>query len=108
MLALLVQVVHVSIYAFMALAPVGALLLQTEWVCLIHVACALSILIHWWVNDDACVLTELECKLTKREKKDSVTHQLLLPLLGGEGWLLPLLAAWTVVSAVVAAQWWRR
>lgn len=76
MLSVLVRMVHILIIIFMVLAP----FFDEPAVLILHVASGLSLLLHWYLNNDACCLTMLESYLRGISVEKSVSGQFIQPL----------------------------
>lgn len=74
---LLVGVVHLCIYALMLLLP-----LAPCWIAwAVHVLLSLSLLVHWKLNNDICILTIVECLIRGVPPQRTLARWLLDPLL---------------------------
>ena len=47
----------------------------------VHVTLCLSIMVHWLLNDNDCVLTQLESRLRHVDRNETLLHKLLAPIL---------------------------
>ena len=68
---------HVLIYLFMILANFSSNL-SIIWT---HIILSLTLLLHWATNDNKCFLTEIECYVLDINDDQTMTKQLLEPLL---------------------------
>lgn len=68
---------HVLIYLFMLWGIISSNL-SIIWT---HVIMSFTLLIHWAMNDNKCILTELECYMMETIEEETMTRQLLDPLL---------------------------
>ena len=94
-LGYLVGLTHILIYVFMTFAIFS----NNPKVLIIHVCMSLSLLMHWALNDDTCVLTEIECRVRGIKSSQTLTHAMLGPLLQTDG----VVAGLTVVLLIISA-----
>ena len=76
MLGWIVRIVHILIIIFMIVAP----FLEEPVLLVLHVAGGLTLLLHWYLNNDACCLTTLESYLRGISVENSVSGQFIQPL----------------------------
>ncbi len=75
--ASLIRVIHVVVVLFIGLTPFHY---NAAWpTLLMHVTSSLSLLVHWYFNDDSCFLTLLETKMRGVDVTESFIHQLVSP-----------------------------
>jgi predicted neutral ceramidase superfamily lipid hydrolase len=75
-LANLISIFHVFVILFILIIPfsnIPALLI-------IHIMFAITLLVHWYANNNACSLTFLEAKLRGLEVDKSFTYQFIAPM----------------------------
>jgi uncharacterized protein YhhL (DUF1145 family) len=75
-LPILVRIVHILIIIFMVVAP----FLDDPLLLFLHVAGGLTLLLHWYLNNDACCLTILESYLRGVDVDKSISGQFIRPL----------------------------
>ena len=68
---------HVLIYLFMIWGMISSDL-SIIWT---HIIMSFTLLLHWVMNDNKCILTELECYMMETTDDKTMTRQLLDPLL---------------------------
>ena len=73
----IIGMIHVLIYLFMILGMISSDL-SIIWT---HIIMSFTILLHWTMNDNKCILTELECYMMETTEEQTMTRQLLDPLL---------------------------
>lgn len=72
------NLLHVFLVVFVVVTP---LLKQSAWsILVIHFTTCLSLLVHWYFNDDTCFLTLLEAKIRGIPAKNSFMHTLVSPV----------------------------
>jgi hypothetical protein len=74
--ALIVRAVHVGVIAFVLLAPFSS----DPSVVRAHVWLVPFLWVHWLLNNDACALTVLECKLRGVPTEASFVHSVVSPV----------------------------
>jgi hypothetical protein len=72
-----VRVVHALVVLFVVATP---LLASDRMVLLFHALVCVSLMLHWRLNDDTCVLTLLECRLRGVDRKESFMQRLVSPI----------------------------
>lgn len=75
-LANIIWLFHLFVVIFILLAPftnIPALLI-------LHVSFSLSLLVHWFGNNNVCSLSYMESKLRGLDHTESFTHQFIAPL----------------------------
>ena len=73
----IVGIIHVLIYLFMIFGLLSSNL-SIIWT---HIIMSFTLLLHWVMNDNKCILTELECYVMETTEDKTMTRQLLDPLL---------------------------
>lgn len=68
---------HLAIYAFI----LGGPFYNDGRVILIHMFACISLMLHWLLNDNTCVLTHLESVLRQCDHSETLTHILFAPVL---------------------------
>lgn len=68
---------HVLMYVFMFLGMFSSNV-SIIWT---HIILSCTIILHWMTNDNRCILTEVECYIMDTKVENTLTRQLLEPLL---------------------------
>ena len=77
-LANLVRLIHIFVIAFVILTP---FIPKMHWCVLtIHIVGCISLLFHWYLQEDACILTIIECSLRGVPITDSFMYSLVNPV----------------------------
>ena len=103
-IGIFVGVVHVCLYAFMAVALFSrdALIVWT------HMILSAAMLVHWATNDDRCILTEIECRLRRVSAEQSLTRRLLAPILSVDTAVAPVTVLALILSSARLFMSWSR
>ena len=73
-----IKIIHVGVVLFIVVVP---FLKKIQWtVALLHVTSVVSLLVHWYVDEDTCFLTLLESMLLGIDTKTSFMHRLVSPI----------------------------
>ena len=86
--------VHACIYLYMCLAPISS----NYYVLWFHIVLCLSLLGHWAMNDNKCILSQAESMLTGKPYTETWLYKLVKPVLQSSG----SIAAVTVVLLLVS------
>jgi len=74
----IVRLTHFGLVLFMIVTP---FIPNVHWTILsIHVTFAASLMFHWYLNEDACFLTLLECSLRGIPMRNSFMHSIVNPV----------------------------
>ena len=74
----LIRILHVLFILFMLITPFVP---NISWfLVLLHATTALSLLIHWYFNNDTCFLTLVEQKIRGVANTESFMHSLVSPV----------------------------
>lgn len=77
-LANLVRLIHFLVVIFMVAVP---FISNVHWTLLaIHVVAAVSLMFHWYLREDACILTIVESALRGVRPDKSFMHSIVSPL----------------------------
>ncbi len=76
LLADIIYVFHIFIILFVILAPFS----NYSPILLLHVTGCISLLIHWYANNNMCSLTLIESKLRGIEEYESFSHKFIAPI----------------------------
>jgi len=76
LLANLISLFHVIIVLFVLIAPFTG----NPALMILHIVFSVSLLVHWWANNNLCSLTLLEAKLRGLDHTESFTHQFIGPV----------------------------
>tara|TARA_B100002051_G_C16327978_1_gene435506 strand:- start:194 stop:520 length:327 start_codon:yes stop_codon:yes gene_type:complete len=93
-LGLLIGAFHILIYVFLAVVP----FLRDKSLLPLHLVTCASVLIHWLLNDNSCVLTQVECLLRDVKREETLSYQLLAPILNSDEQLVAVTVALFVIS----------
>lgn len=77
LLANFINVFHILIILFVVSTP---FITDITYYLILHVALCVSLLVHWWANNNICGLSVVEAKLRGIEYSDSFTHQFVAPM----------------------------
>lgn len=75
-LANMVRVFHTIVVIFILLAPFS----NNPSFLILHITFSISLLAHWYANNNECSLTYIESKLRGLDRTKSFTHQFIAPL----------------------------
>ena len=105
---------HMLIYLFMILGVFSSNL-GIIWT---HMIFSISLLMHWIMNNNKCMLTELECYTLNIPEDKTVTRQILSPILDQAselivvltlfGLTLSLFKLWILLGQTHIVQWYRQ
>ena len=73
----IVGIVHVIIYLFLFFGMFSSNL-SIIWT---HLIMTFTVLVHWALNDNKCIFTEIECAIFDIDEEFTLTNRLLEPLL---------------------------
>ena len=73
----IIGIFHVLIYAFM----IFGLFSSYSSIIWTHIIMSFALLLHWITNDNKCILTEMECYIMDTTEDETLTRQLLEPLI---------------------------
>jgi uncharacterized protein YhhL (DUF1145 family) len=76
LLPAIVRIVHILIIIFMIVVP----FMDDPLLLFLHVAGGLTLLLHWYLNNDACCLTIFESYLRGVDVDKSISGQFIRPL----------------------------
>ena len=76
MLACLVRLLHLYIVCFMIVVPFQ----DAVNLMILHVVSGLSILTHWWANDNTCFLSLVESRLRGIRESKGFIHSIVAPV----------------------------
>ena len=76
MLAILVRFIHIILIMFMVLAPFS----NNFQIFLLHVMSSVTIFTHWYFNNDACFLTQVEAYLLKKSPENTFISSIVSPV----------------------------
>ena len=72
-----IMLFHICVILFIILAP---FVTNIPSILLLHICACITLLVHWWANNDICSLTIIEGMLRGVDRKESFTHQFIGPL----------------------------
>jgi hypothetical protein len=73
-----VQFLHILLVVFVVVIPFWK---KASWtVLLLHSVTCLSLVLHWWANEDTCFLTLIESSLRGISRSRSFIHSIVSPL----------------------------
>lgn len=73
----IIRFLHLCLILFVVLTP----FLKTPWtIAVLHATTIISLLAHWYVDQDTCALTLLESLITGEPHNTSFMHQLVSPI----------------------------
>ena len=75
-LAEFVRIFHIFIIIFVLIAPISCI----PSILILHISFCISLLIHWYCNQDICSLSVIESKLRGIDYTESFTHQFISPV----------------------------
>jgi hypothetical protein len=78
MLGYIINLFHILVILFVLLAPF--IFRNSPLVLILHVVFGLSLLIHWYANDDTCCLTEFETYLSGGDKVETFSYKFISPM----------------------------
>jgi uncharacterized protein involved in cysteine biosynthesis len=78
MLSYIINVFHLIVILFILLGPF--IYKNSPLVLVLHIVSSISLLIHWYYNDDTCCLTELETYLSGGDKVDTFSYKFISPI----------------------------
>ena len=76
LLANLISLFHTIVVLFMLIAPFTG----KPALMILHIVFGLSLLVHWWANNNICSLTYLEAQLRGLDHTESFTHKFIGPV----------------------------
>ena len=71
-----IKILHVLIVLFI----IGAPFTNDPRLLIIHVASCISLITHWYLNNDTCCLTLVESYLSGKKKKETFMGRLISPV----------------------------
>jgi hypothetical protein len=77
---LFVRLLHFILFLYIVCVPFLPLNTSTEWLFQIYFYLAPFLLIHWFLEDDTCALTELESYLSGVPKTETFVGRILSPI----------------------------
>lgn len=75
-LADVIYTFHIFIVLFVLMAPFS----NIPAILILHIVSSISLIIHWLVNSNACILTILESQLRGISKDNTFSHQFISPI----------------------------
>ena len=77
MAANVIKVLHFGLVIFILAVP----FMDIDWkYYAFHAVLCISLLVHWWMNNDTCVLTLIESALTNVPERESFMYRLVSPV----------------------------
>jgi hypothetical protein len=76
LLANCIWIFHVFIIIFVILGPLSPI----PSILFLHIIFSISLMTHWYMNNDACSLTYMEAQLRGVEIKDSFSYKFIAPM----------------------------
>ena len=77
LLADLIKIIHLALVAFVIIVP----FVKTSWpVDIIHIGTVITLLAHWFANDDGCFLTLVESYFRGVPTTSSFMHGIVNPI----------------------------
>lgn len=70
-----VRIIHILFVLFMVAAPFTNNFTRDMYIIIVP-----FLFLHWWMNDDTCALTLMECKLRGVGKSESLMQQIVGPV----------------------------
>ena len=73
-----IGLIHLMIIVFVVIVPLNG---TRIWpLDILHITVVISLIIHWWMNNDACFLTLLESWVRQVPSTSSFMHKLISPV----------------------------
>lgn len=76
MLSVFINLFHLCLVLFTIVAPFT----DRPGILILHISYTISLLSHWYLNDNSCCLTLFESTLTGSDSKDTFMHKLISPM----------------------------
>jgi hypothetical protein len=78
MLSYIVSIFHIIVILFVLFGPF--IFRNSPLILLLHIVFSISLLLHWYANDDTCCLTELETYLSGEDRVGTFSYQFISPM----------------------------
>jgi hypothetical protein len=75
-LANLISIFHTIVVLFVLIAPFT----NIPSLLILHITFSISLLVHWWFNNDECSLTYIESKLRGLDRTEGFTYKFIAPM----------------------------
>ena len=75
-LADIVMVIHTALVIFMLWGPFS----NRTYIYILHITFSVSLLVHWFGNNNMCALSLIESQLRGTDYKNSFTHSIIAPV----------------------------
>lgn len=75
-ISLIINAFHILLVLFTIIAP----FIDRPGILLLHIVHIISLLTHWYFNNNSCCLTLLEKLITGKETADTFMHKLISPI----------------------------
>lgn len=76
LLANIIRIFHICIIIFVLIAP----FFNTPVILLLHATFSVSLLVHWYTNNNVCSLSMMESQLRGLDYTESLTHKFISPI----------------------------
>lgn len=78
MLEYIIQLFHIIVILFVLLGPF--IFSCSPLILLLHIVLGISLITHWYYNNDVCCLSELEAVLSGNDRVDTFSHRMIAPI----------------------------
>jgi hypothetical protein len=75
-LAAMIRLLHAMVVVFVVIVP----FMNYPQLLVLHITFCISLLVHWWGNNNMCSLSVLESKLRGLDYTQSFTHSIIAPI----------------------------
>lgn len=78
MLSYLIKLFHIIVILFVLSAPFA--FSCSPLILILHIVLCLSLIIHWYYNNDICCLSEFEAWVSGNDRIDTFSHKFISPI----------------------------
>lgn len=80
MLEILIQLVHLCLIILTVITPFVEWETNQKLILILHITWCLSLLVHWYFNNDVCALTFFEQMITKKDMSEGFIYNIISPI----------------------------